>query len=62
MEGEESQSGLHRSSQGDEIYIHYHQADYLLQALAENGLSLIEMQRKPLADTRTSDLLIIAEK
>jgi len=65
MEDDYAKSGLERSSSGDQMYIHYHEADYLTQALLENGFKIIEMQRKeyPKQDgSKTTDLVIIAGK
>lgn len=65
MEDDYAKSGLERSSSGDQMYIHYHQADYLTQALRENGFKIIEMQRieYPKQDgSKTTDLVIIAGK
>lgn len=65
MEDEYTKSGFKTSSAGDQIYIHYHQADYLIQALNEIGFKIINVQRKdfPTTDgTKTTDLVIIAQK
>ncbi len=63
MEDEYSRSRLMRSSSGeDEIFIHYHQADYLTRALEENGFTILDVQRKvyPGHDgTTTTDLVIV---
>lgn len=66
MEDDYSRSRLMRSSSGeDEVFIHYHQADYLTQALAESGFTILDLQRKvyPAHDgTTTTDLVIVARK
>ena len=65
MEDDYAKSGLERSSSGDQMYIHYHQADYLTQALLENGFKIIAVQRieYPKQDgSKTTDLVIIAGK
>ncbi len=65
MEDDYAKSGLERSSSGDQVFIHYHQADYLTQALRENGFKIIEVQRieYPKQDgSKTTDLVIIAGK
>ncbi|PSL47928.1 methyltransferase family protein [Chitinophaga niastensis] len=65
MEDDYSKSGFKRSAAGDQMYINYHQADYLTRALKENGFKIIDVQRKdyPSQDgTKTTDLLIIAGK
>ncbi|MEO7769224.1 MAG: class I SAM-dependent methyltransferase [Ferruginibacter sp.] len=67
MEDDNSKSGFKgpSSGAGDQMYINYHQADYLTVALEENGFKIIDLQRKdyPTQDaTKTTDLVIIAEK
>ncbi|MBC7886377.1 MAG: class I SAM-dependent methyltransferase [Ferruginibacter sp.] len=67
MEDDYSKSGFKTpgSGTGDKIYIHYHQADYLTNALKENGFKIINLQRKPYPmddGTTTTDLVIIAAK
>ncbi|MES2430597.1 MAG: class I SAM-dependent methyltransferase [Bacteroidota bacterium] len=64
MEDDYSKSGFKTGSSGDKIHIHYHQQDYLVQALKENGFSIVDLQRKnyPEKDgTITIDLIIIAK-
>jgi ubiquinone/menaquinone biosynthesis C-methylase UbiE len=63
MEDDYHKSGIRRGSYGDEIYIHFHQADYLADALIENNFKLIEIQRKDFLNpdgTTTIDLILIA--
>ena len=65
MEDDYAQSGWQSSSSGDRIFIHYHQADYLLQALEANGFALLDLQRiqYPAPDGKTTtDLVLIAKK
>jgi ubiquinone/menaquinone biosynthesis C-methylase UbiE len=65
MEDDYSKSGLKIGSAGDEIYMHYHQANYLTNALKENGFQISDLQRKVYSSpdgTETTDLLIIAKK
>ena len=65
MEEDYSKSGLQKGSKGDEIYMHYHQADYLTEALMKNNLKIIEIQRKDSVSTtgiKTVDLMIIAKR
>lgn len=65
MEDDYSKSGFRTGSAGDEIYMHYHQADYLTEALKDNGFYIIDIQRKiyPEQDNiNTVDLIIIAVK
>lgn len=65
MEDEESRSGLTKTSAGNEIYIYYHQADYLTRALSQHHFNIIALDRKvyPAPDGSTvTDLEIIAGK
>ena len=66
MEDDYTNSGFKTSSSGDDqMYTHYHQADYLTHALESSGFKIIDLQRKvyPSHDgTTTTDLLIIAKK
>lgn len=65
MEDDYSKSGPKAGSQGDIMYMHYHQADYLTEALSKNGFSIIDISRKhtEMTDgTKVTDLLIIAGK
>lgn len=65
MEDDYSKSGFRKGSQGDEIFMHFHQADYLTEALNQNGFTLIETQRIESVSTdnsKTIDLILIAIK
>lgn len=65
MEDDYSKSGLETSSAGNQIYMHYHEAGYLAEALRENGFEITDLQRKeyPKPDgTPVVDLIIIAKK
>lgn len=65
MEDDYNKSGLKKGSTGDEIFIHYHQEDYLAQALNQNGFKIITKQRKKFPElngTETTDLILIAKK
>ncbi|WP_303309825.1 trans-aconitate 2-methyltransferase [Hymenobacter sp. BT730] len=65
MEDEYSKSGLQYSSSGEPLYMYFHQADYLLAALTENGFRNIEVQRLTTSGQNgavTTDLLILASK
>ncbi len=65
MEDDYSKSGLQSSSSGDQTFMYFHQADYLTQALEENGFKMISLSRQdyPTKDgTKTIDLLILAGK
>ncbi|MBL4772335.1 MAG: class I SAM-dependent methyltransferase [Alcanivoracaceae bacterium] len=64
MMGDYSQSGFQSSSSGDKMYIHYHQEDYLLEALKQTGFKIIDLQQMDSpenATVKTSDLIIIAK-
>lgn len=65
MEDDYSKSGLRKGSQGDEIYMHFHEASYLTEALLKNGFSNVETHR--IMSTGTdglpyTDLVLIATK
>ena len=65
MEDDYSNSTFKKGSGGDEIFMHYHEANYLKQTLRDNGLYVVHMQRKkyPSADgTITTDLILVAKK
>ena len=66
MEDDYDKSGPKKSSSGeDELYMYFHQADYLTRALHESGFKIIDLQRKvyPAADgSQTTDLVILAGK
>lgn len=67
MEGDYSQSGWKGSSSGGaaQMYIYYHQADYLTEGLKENGLEVLGLQRKVYTapdGEATTDLLVLAKK
>lgn len=65
MEDDYDKSRFQKSSAGDELYMYFHQADYLKKALEENNFKLIHLQRKEHIKhdgTRDNDLILIAEK
>lgn len=65
MEDDYRKSGLQHASSGEALYMYFHQADYLLEALTGSGFSDIEVQRLTTPgqnDTVTTDLLILASK
>lgn len=65
MEDDYNKSGYKKGSTGDEIYMHYHQEDYLVEMLINAGFSMIDIQRKiyPSSDNaNTVDLILIAKK
>jgi 2-polyprenyl-3-methyl-5-hydroxy-6-metoxy-1,4-benzoquinol methylase len=64
MEDDYSLSGFKKGSTGDEIYMHYHQADYLTEALIQSGFIIIDVQRKTYLaadNTTVIDLILVAK-
>ena len=66
MEDDYENSRVVTSSNGShELFIYFHQADYLSEALVDNGLQLIEQKRQAFPDEETAhfrDLILIAVK
>lgn len=65
MEDDYLKSGFEKGSAGDEIFMHYHQADYLTETILKNGFTIIDLQRKiytPDGKPTVTDLLIVAQK
>ncbi|MEO8088056.1 MAG: class I SAM-dependent methyltransferase [Bacteroidota bacterium] len=65
MEDDYSKSGIRKSSQGDEIFMNFHQADYLTDALLQNNFTVLKTERiaSVMTDnTKVIDLVLIAEK
>ncbi|MFT6924074.1 MAG: putative TPR repeat methyltransferase [Crocinitomicaceae bacterium] len=65
MEDECSKSGFTKGSSGDQIFMHYHQADYLTEAIKSSGLEVLKTERietKNEKGTVTVDLILIAKK
>jgi len=63
MEDDYSKSGEQTSSSGDKIYMYYHEAGYLTEALVSNGFKITGLQRiqYPGKDGATiTDLVIVA--
>ncbi|HVI43212.1 MAG TPA: class I SAM-dependent methyltransferase [Chitinophaga sp.] len=63
MEGAYSQSGFQYSSSGEQLYIYYHEAGYLTDALVANGFNIIHEQRKTYPgkdESIVTDLILIA--
>jgi 2-polyprenyl-3-methyl-5-hydroxy-6-metoxy-1,4-benzoquinol methylase len=54
MEDDYEKSGIQQSSQGDEVYMYYHEAGYLTDSLKKNGFIIVDVQRK---DTSTTENL-----
>ena len=64
MEDDYSKSGMVSSSQGDQMYIHYHEAGYLIESLENSGFQLIDLRRKQYAgpDAKpVTDLVILTK-
>ena len=64
MEDDHSKSGLQQSGSGDEVYVNYHQEDYLTSALTSNGFDIICVQFKDFrnGNATATDLVIISAK
>ncbi|WP_284653103.1 class I SAM-dependent DNA methyltransferase [Flavobacterium terrisoli] len=64
MEDDNAKSRFQKGSSGDEVFINYHEADYLIAALENNGFTLIDLQRKNYLHNEqdTTDLILIATK
>lgn len=66
MEDEYEKSGLKKSSSGEyELFMYFHEAGYLVEALEGNGFKVVDVRRYdfPLGDgTKMVDLVIVAEK
>ncbi len=63
MEDEYSKSAFKKGSAGDEIFMHYHQADYLITALEDSGFKMVELIRQAYPEkdgSQTIDLILIA--
>lgn len=65
IEGDYSQSGFERNSRNEQMYVYYHQADYLQASLKAEGFEAIQLVRKSYAksaDTISTHLILIARK
>lgn len=64
MEDSYSKSGFKKGSSGDEIYMHYHEAEYLIHALKKHQLKVLKIDRAKYVyqGEPTTDLIIIAKK
>lgn len=65
MEDDYSKSGLVSSSQGDQMYMHFHEAGYLTKALENNGFEIIDLSRKQYTGSDgkpVTDLLILTKQ
>lgn len=64
MEDDYAKSGLIISSLGDQVYLNYHQADYLTKAFEENNFEIIDMKRFKSTDkdgAMITDLVLIGK-
>lgn len=61
MEDDYQKSGLSISSTGDQLFIYYHEKNYLVKAMEENGFNDIKFTRKQyeIAGVATTDLILI---
>lgn len=65
MEGDYSTSGMQTSSSSEQLYMHFHQADYLTEALEQNSFTIVGMSRIDYRDvdgSSTVDLVIVARR
>ncbi len=64
MEDDYSTSGWRKGSQGDEIYMYYHEARYLTAAMEASGFVVLDLQRVVYSagEGVTTDLLILARR
>ncbi len=65
MEDDYAKSGPRSSSQGDVLYMYFHQADYLSEAIAGQGLIVKHLERITYGqqpDCLTTDLVLVAQK
>lgn len=63
MEDDHERSGLQTSSDGaHQLYMYYHEAAYLTEALSAHGMDILLLERKKFTDGKTTDLVIIARK
>ncbi|MEO8770721.1 MAG: class I SAM-dependent methyltransferase [Ferruginibacter sp.] len=65
MEDDYHKSGFRKGSKGDEIYMHFHQADYLTAAFEKNNFRIIDLKRQDYPEqdgTKMVDLVILAER
>ena len=64
MEDDYNKSGLITSSLGDQVYLYYHQADYLTKAFQENNFEVIQTKRFKSTDkdgATITDLVLIGK-
>ena len=63
-ENEQQRSGIKKSSAGDEVYMYYHNAERLTDALKANGFTILDVRRIEYmtGDSKTTDFVVIAQK
>ena len=64
MEDDYEKSGFQISSDGDQVYIHYHQLDFLKLHLDSNRFRIVDIKRKALPVENgipTTDLFVFAQ-
>lgn len=65
MEDDYSKSGYETGSGGDSMYMYYHKAGYITDALTRNGFHIINITRKQYEKsdgTTVTDLLVVSGK
>ncbi len=65
MEDAYSKSEFKKGSSGDELFMHFHEGDYIREALYSSGFKTIDLKRQnyPTTDgSKVIDLIIIAQK
>ena len=63
MEDDYDKSGFQTSSTGDQAYMYYHQADFIVKQLEDSGLEVVNIQRKEFPaelGAAATDLFIMA--
>lgn len=64
MEDDHNKSGWHTGSQGDKMYLHYHEAKYLTATLEAHGFEVLEVHRQGYAaqdGTTFTDLVVMGK-
>ena len=62
MEDDYNKSGIQHSSKGDELYMYFHEAGYLKDAIEAHHLNILMLERKVQADPPVTDLILVAVK
>ena len=64
MEDQYHKSGYQNSGSGDQVYMHFHELEYLEAMLVSNGFKIIDIQRKQFSEDQgetATDLFIYSE-